>query len=111
KLSIQFPNIDQYYFYHNILKPYAIAKATGIPLKKVRKMIAPYKKYPAGTWEGMTIFKGTLGKLKAHDTNDKSILTGYIKSNNILKAYRKYKLSKCTFYNVKLEFFNLKEEE
>lgn len=118
-LSTKFPNIDMYYFYHGILKPYGIAKSLKMKLGNVKKLSAstlstklgristdlnlrPYKKYPKGSREGM---KNYQGQKFYGDTTSKSVI-GFGSTTNILNAYRKYHINMCTFFNVPVDFFN-----
>lgn len=117
--SIKFPTVDPYYFYHRILKPYSISKAIGMKIGNVRRLttetiskklakasanlgLEPYKKYPAGTKKGM---KNYGGQRMYGDTQTKT-MHGYGAVNNVLLAYRKYKMLYCTFFNIPLDFFN-----
>lgn len=122
--SIRFPNVDPYYFYHRILKPYSISKAIGLKIGNVRRLstetiskklakasanlgLEPYKRYPRGTKQGMKNYGGQkmYGDLKTKTEK------GFGAVNNLLLGYRKYKMTYCTFFNVPLDFFNEPETE
>lgn len=122
--SIKYPKVDMFYFYHAILKPYAISKALGMKIGDVRRLrpetvesklskiskdlrLRPYKKYPQGSKERM---KNYGGKKMFGDTASKENI-GYGSVNNLLLAYRRYKLSYCTFFNIPLDFFNEPETQ
>lgn len=122
--SIRYPKVDPYYFYHRILKPYSISKAIGLKIGNVRRLstetiskklakasanlgLSPYKKYPAGTKKGMKNYGGQkmYGDIKTKTEK------GFGAVNNLLLAYRKYKMLYCTFFNIPLDFFNEPEGE
>jgi len=122
--AIKYPNVDMYYFYYGILKPYAVSKALGMKMGDVRRLspqtvamklgkasanleLKPYKKYPMGTRQGMKNYGGQ--RMFGDVASKKNI--GYGSVNNLLLAYRKYKLSYSTFFNVPIDFFNEPEEE
>ena len=50
------------------------------------------------------------GKRMFGDVSAKK-MHGYGAVNNMLLAYRKYKLLYCTFFNIPLDFFNEPENE
>ena len=109
KLCIKFPNCDMQWFYFSVIKPLSIQKATGMKLAEVRKVIAPYRTYPDGFKRAVKHFKGI--KYKAHDTEgERKALSILDQSNNMLTAYRRYKINKAVFYNVPVELFNLRDE-
>lgn len=122
--AIRYPKVDPFYFYHRILKPYSISKAIGLKIGNVRRLstetiskklakasanlgLSPYKKYPAGTKQGMKNYGGQkmYGDLKTKTEK------GFGAVSNLLLGYRKYKMIYCTFFNVPLDFFNEPENE
>lgn len=122
--SIRYPKVDPFYFYHAILKPYSISKAIGMKIGNVRRLstetiskklakasarigLQPYKKYPAGARKKMKVYGG---KRMFGDINTKTE-KGFGAVNNLLLAYRKYKMIYCTFFNIPVDFFNEPENE
>src|SRR5574343_141701 len=120
QLSIKFPNMDMYYFYHIVLKPFSIGKALGLTMKDVRRTstqtltkqyhevsrkyeLSPYARYPKQAKDNM--IKGKVRPRNAYETDTKEKLKGYQVGNNMLLAYRKYKIEKCHFYNIPTELF------
>lgn len=133
QLSLKFPNMDMYYFYHMVLKPYSISKALGVKLRQIKNIYSPTREVEANKKIIETAMKLTPGfwgergaevraklkreketrfktNIKAEDTKNRKQLTGYTKTSNILDAYRKYHINKCHFYNIPVEFFNEKIE-
>jgi len=108
KLLIKFPEIDPHFFYHNILKVYALKKSTKYKMEYVRRWKTPYKKYPSKHYANIRYFKGM--QYDAENTASQQSLDPLIKTNNILMAYRKYYLKDCALYNIPLEIFDLTKE-
>ena len=108
KLLIKFPEINAHYFYHNILKIYALKKSTNYKMAYLRRYRKPYKLYPKKHYQNVRYFKGI--QYRADDISMQESLDPLIKTNNMLLAYRKYFLKDCTLYNIPLEIFDLTKE-
>ena len=106
KFSIKFPNVNMHWFYHQILKIYAIRKATGYSMKYARRFAKPYYPYPKKFHKNVKYFKSGI-KYIANDVSTHGELDKLIKTNNLLLGYRKYFITKANFYNIPLEIFDL----
>jgi hypothetical protein len=107
KLSIEFPDVDMHYFYHNVLKIYAIKKATGYKTRYAKRFAKPYYPYPNKFYKNVRHFESGI-QYVANDTSTYGELDKLIKTNNLLLGYRKYFINKSVFYNIPMEIFNLK---
>jgi hypothetical protein len=107
KLSIEFPDVNMHYFYHNVLKIYVIKKITGYKTKYAKRFAVPYHPYPKKYYANVRHFESGI-KYVADDTSTHGELGKLIKTNSLLSGYRKYFVNKSIFYNVPMEIFNLK---